>query len=122
MTERPNGVLLGATARQDDDEDVAIFCADRFEQLQAVHVGHLDVREHQVRPELPKHVQTRGAIDGHLDGVPLLGNERLQEQTHAGVILDDEHFHDVRPAWRVGAVGSGASRWNRISGARPVIS
>ena len=80
-------------ARQEHDRRVgeALALADQRGQLHAVAVGHVQVHQDQLRPELLEGVERRQRVH-HRDGVHAgLAQDRLREQRLRAVVLDDHH-------------------------------
>lgn len=113
-------LLAGAGGEQDDGQaGGARVGAQRPDQLEAVHVGHHHVAEHQLHR----------LRQGHLQGGPAVGGEQhvvvgLQELgevgAHVGVVVDDQQAGPVGAVGfvRAGAVGGVVGRGGVRGGCR----
>ena len=60
------GILLHVSG-EDDYEDVAVFRPQPFENLVAVHDGHVQVKEHEFAEPVPDDIQRLFAVAGLLE-------------------------------------------------------
>src|SRR2546428_1599620 len=82
--------------------------ADRVAQLEAVHLGHRDVSEHDVGPHALDELQTLAAVLRDMDLVRRRAQRRLHELADRRVVLDEHdpsHPGQASTAWLPAATG-----------------
>lgn len=84
-------VLLGVRRCKHDDLAVGRVLANVGQRSQAVHLGHREVEENDVRLERHRLVDGHAAVLGFTDHVePLLGEQSRERVTRERVVVDDE--------------------------------
>ena len=74
-----------------DDRQVRIALAKLGQQLQAVHPGHLEVREHQVGREVRHLAERLEAVGGRLDDVALVRSSSMSARARVDLVVDDQN-------------------------------
>jgi hypothetical protein len=92
-----HGRFDGPEGCEDDDLDAGVKLSHLFHHLQAIHAGHPDIREDEIRALLPQKLQALLATGGGQDGVTFLGEVVLQDPPQAFVIVDDEDLDPLHP-------------------------
>jgi hypothetical protein len=92
VTHRLDGAGDRALARDDDDLAVDARLAHLREQLEAVHLRHLEVGQDEAEFAGGDLVPRLAAVGGGVDVVALLGEEHLQTFGDVPLIIGDEHF------------------------------
>ncbi len=84
----PDGLERGV-GRDHHDLDRRVGALDVPEQLEPVHLGHLDVHDHDVRLEPTEQIKGRAAVLRRLDGVARL-QQHPQRLAGPQLVVDDE--------------------------------
>src|SRR2546426_6011734 len=87
--------LEGCVGRDHDDFDGAIGGLDALEELEPVDLGHLDVHDHDVRPEPLQRIERRAAVLRRLDVVRGL-EEHPERLPRAELVVDDQNARERR--------------------------
>ena len=85
-----HGGLQGGLRRHEDDRHVRIRLARGRQDLDAADVGHPDVGQHDVRPELADAVEARLAAVRHVRGESLVAQQDVEGVENARLVVDDE--------------------------------
>jgi hypothetical protein len=92
VTHRLDGAGDRALARDDDDLAVDARLSHLRKQLEAIHLRHLQVGQHEAELAGGHLVPGFAAVRGGVDVVALFGEEHLQTFGDVPLIIGDEHF------------------------------
>src|SRR3989442_10629227 len=87
--------LERCVGRDHDDFDGAIGRLDALEELEPVDLGHLDVHDHDVRPEPLQRIERCAAVLRRLDVVRGL-EEHPERLPRAELVVDDQNARERR--------------------------
>ena len=100
---QPLDAVVLVRAHGEHDHRRVADLADALERLEAVHAGHFDVEQHQVRVVVAHLLQRLHAVVGFERKIAFQVQVHLDEAHHARFVVNDEDLF-------LGLVGHGVSR------------
>ncbi len=96
-----DGRLDGAEARHDDGQHGQALLGDLLDELEAAHVGHLEIRDHEVVAAAVQLLERLDAVLDRVDDVPLHVEEVGEDLADDLLVVDDEDARALGRARRL---------------------
>ena len=82
--------------------------SDALDEFQTAFAGHLDVRDDEIRFEMPVSAQGVLTVGGRFHPIAFPGQHSFHQREHDAVVVDDQYFH-LYP--RIGSSASVNEPW-----------